>query len=210
MAGTKDDARWDKNFKVLKEFKEEYGRLPKMKEEYKGVKIGRWVANIRYYYNLKHEVDRRIVLDEKRMEDLESIGFIFGDWTIHFDILVRFKEEYGRFPETYETYEGFEIGMYCNNIRARYNHSYGHIKDNLLKALEKIDFPLTDWKDYKWNMRFGFLKEFKEKHGRLPKCNEKYNGFCLGAWMYRERRKTDNPERIERLKSIGVEIKGDK
>ena len=35
MAGIKDDARWDKNFKVLKEFKEEYGRLPKMKEEYK-------------------------------------------------------------------------------------------------------------------------------------------------------------------------------
>ena len=175
MAGTKDDARWDKNFKVLKEFKEEYGRLPKMREEYKGVKIGKWVANIRYYYNIKHEVDRRIVLDEKRMEDLESIGFIFGDWTIHFDILVRFKEEYGRFPEVNE-----------------------------------IGFPLTDWKDYKWDMRFGFLKEFKEKHGRLPKCNEKYNDFCLGAWMYRERRKTDNPERIERLKSIGVEIKGDK
>lgn len=41
MAGIKDNVRWDKNFRALKEFKEEYGRFPKVREEYKGVKIGK-------------------------------------------------------------------------------------------------------------------------------------------------------------------------
>lgn len=98
--------------------------------------------------------------------------------------------------------------MYCNNLRVRYTHSYGHVKDDLIKALEEIDFPFTNWKDYKWELKFKLLKEFKEEYGRLPHNKEEYKGVNIGTWLMNHKKyDRTNPERKQLLESVGVKFK---
>lgn len=106
---------WEINFKLLKEFKEEYGRFPKYGEIYKDFNIGFYVCNLRNRYNK----DDRYIRKEL-VEALEEIGFNlsnkqYNTWYNNFKILKEFKEEYGRLPLNREVYKGVKIGIWLMN-----------------------------------------------------------------------------------------------
>lgn len=107
---------WEINFKILKEFKEEYGRFPKNNETYKGFNIGDYVSNLRNRYS-----DDNRSIKKELVEALEEIGFnlLFDNrkttWAKNFQILKEFKEVYGRLPHNNEDYKGVNIGIWLMN-----------------------------------------------------------------------------------------------
>lgn len=65
-----------------------------------------------------------------------------------------------------------------------------------------------DYEEKKWKENFELAKEFKEKYGRFPRVKEEYKGVKLGTWLMNHKiYDRNNQERIELLKSIGVEFK---
>ncbi len=114
---------WEINFKILKEFKEEYGRFPNYNETYKGFNIGDYVSNLRNRYT-----DDNRSIKKELVEALEEIGFnlLFdirkATWDKNFQILKDFKEEYGRLPHNNEKYKGVNIGKWLMNHK-KYNRT---------------------------------------------------------------------------------------
>lgn len=204
--GSLYDKLWDKHIKLLKEFKEEYGRLPYNDEIYRGVAIGAWVCSVRFTYNNPDSDNISIRLNENRIKQLEEMDFQFADWKSKFELLKEFKEEYGRFPYRREEYKGVKIGLYVYNIRYRYLNNK-HIKKDFVKALKEIGFTFNYTRDCVWNSNFILLKEFKEEYGRFPHTREAYKDVQLGKWLANcKTRYRNNSERRELLESIGVEF----
>lgn len=63
----RDDARWERNFNVLKDYVEEFGCFPKKDTEYKGVKIHGWLQNQK---NFK----RKGTLPQNRLDALNNFN----------------------------------------------------------------------------------------------------------------------------------------
>ena len=64
--------QWNYKFELLKEFKNEFNRLPKNKESYKNIKLGIWLTYQKTYFN-------KGKLSKERKQLLESIGLVFKD-----------------------------------------------------------------------------------------------------------------------------------
>ena len=132
----KNDIKFMEKFKLLKEFKEEFGRFPKSKEIYKGVKLGAWCSDIRAR-KWRHSKDRIALLD--------SIGFIWKlqeySWDINFNLLKEFKEKFGRFPSSIEKYKGNLLGSWCDVQRHYYNHNNHVLSKDKINLLNSIGFP---------------------------------------------------------------------
>lgn len=166
------DAIWLEKFNLVKEFKEEYGRFPYQKEEYKGVKLGIWLVN------QKCRLTNRSV----RMEMLKSIGFYFGSlydksWDTYIKLLKEFKEEYDRFPYPKEEYKGVKLGAWLRNQKTRLDN--GPRKE----MLKSIGFDFGSLHDKSWDEHIKLLKEFKEEYDRFPYNDEIYHGVAIGAWV---------------------------
>lgn len=63
--------------------------------------------------------------------------------------------------------------------------------------------------DVLWETQFDLLKKFKEKNGRWPKFQEKYEGYSLGRWYYKQKQQaysanSSYQQRIDKLLSIGA------
>ena len=59
-----------------------------------------------------------------------------------------------------------------------------------------------------WIQHFGSLEKFIRENGRLPKKKEYYDDFCLGVWMFSQRRRYQDglltEDRIKTLKDLNV------
>lgn len=205
-----EEIRWRENFELTKEFKEKYGRFPRSKEEYKGVKLGVWLNN------QKSRLTNRSV----KMEMLKSIGFPFEpivdiQWQNNFKLLKEYLDRYGKYPGTKESYKGVNLGSWIDTIRHAYNINKFNknkkvhmvLTESRMKQLEEINFEFNDW-----GINFRILKEFKEEYGRFPKNNETYKGFNIGSYVsnLRNRYSDDNrcikKELVEALEEIGFNL----
>ncbi|MFQ9065703.1 MAG: helicase associated domain-containing protein [Romboutsia timonensis] len=113
---TKNDIKFMEKFNLLKEFKEEFGKLPTTVDEYKGVKLGAWCSNVRVLYKCN-------CLSEDLYNKLREIGFMFDynkeKWEYNFNLLKEFKEEFNRLPRQYEKYKNVDIGFWIYNNMSR-------------------------------------------------------------------------------------------
>lgn len=197
---TKNDIKFMEKFNLLKEFKEEFGRFPKSREIYKGVKLGMWCSDIRGK-KWRHSKDRIALLD--------SIGFIWDvrkhKWDTNFKLVKEFKEEFGKMPSSTEIYKGVKLGMWCDIQRHYYNNDIDSISKERIDLLNSIGF-VWSIQDDRYNNNFELLKEFKEEFNRLPRQYEKYKNVDIGFWIYNNMSRCDDERKKELLRSVGVNI----
>ena len=62
---------WDNMIQLLRDFKTEYGRLPKKDEDYRGVKVGQWCVNQR-------RALRAGSYDDERIAQLQDLGIVLS------------------------------------------------------------------------------------------------------------------------------------
>ncbi len=67
-------------------------------------------------------------------------------------------------------------------------------------------YPKPTKYDLEWEAHYELLKEFCELFGRLPAYAETYKEFRLGRWLHETTRRSrvNRPDRIEKLKSVGI------
>lgn len=131
---------FDMYVSLLKEFINEYGRYPKLKEIYKGKDIGTWTVKTRTIYNngIKDEEGniryKTFKLTKKQVEQLIKMKFMFKKefipaWNNNFKLLKEFINEYKRFPKNGEKYKGKCLGAWCSNQKTNFSHGREIKKD---------------------------------------------------------------------------------
>ena len=195
--------KWEQNFALLEAFCAEYGRFPKQKDEYQGVKLGFWCANQR-----KDVAGGKCQPDRERR--LREIGLIANNtfdvhWEQHFAMLQRFVDTYERFPIDTEYFENFNLGKWCSHQKQQAKlPNYSPERIAKLRDLGLFESTNTAL----WDRHYQSLERFVVEYQRLPKSNEVYEGFKLGAWCTEQKRKVNAggyaPDRVERLEAIGL------
>lgn len=187
-----EDSLWEEHFHLLKEFKEQFGRLPSYSESYKGFRLGRWL----------HDTVRRArVSRPDRIEKLQSIGVV-DKWERNLALVERFKEVYDRLPCRNESYQGVNIGAWLAMQTARLRNEREWFSQEQLKMLSDLEIFASDW-----DRKCRLLEAFLEEHDRLPKYTEIYREVRLGRWLAYQRKTLDpvkHADRIERLGRLGA------
>lgn len=200
-----NEQKWNANFKLVKEFKKKFNRLPKHKEKYKGVAIGNWTNNQQYYF-------RRGALSNTHIRKLESIGLNLGrlqrQWNAKFELLKEFINEFNRFPKQSEHYKGIAIGIWTSDQKQYFKK--GKLSEERIQKLESIGFTASNSFKEQWEYKFELLKEFKEEFGKFPAKYTVYKGIQIGQWIHNQRQKfmsnTLEKEQIEKLESTGIRL----
>ena len=180
---------WDDTFALVQAFQEEHGRLPTPKEEYNGVRVGRWLET-----RLQRDKNR-----PDRMEKLQRLN-ILSKWEQHYQQLIAFIGEHGRLPKKDEKPNGFGLGNWLYKQKKRLHST----EDPLTPAQKELlaQLPVDSWQ-----IKFLLTQEFRQEYERFPKQTEVYRGVKIGRWLYEQRRllsSETNEEKIAKLKQIGA------
>lgn len=127
--------------------------------------------------------------------------------------LVQFVAEHGhpRVPVSHRTEpDGFALGTWVKVQRRE--HSLGTLKDERLRALREAGFAFEVRHPLKqWQRNVDRLTAFKDEHGhtRVPYYYETADGFGLGAWVGRMRRRRASGEvtdqQVADLDAVGMD-----
>ena len=196
------DEVWDKKYRLLEQFVEEYRRFPRRNDEYQGVKIGVWCDSQKTFA-------KKGALSSERLEKLDALGLFETSqsaiWHKNFHLLEQFVEEYERIPKSGEEYFGVNIGQWC--IKQKALAKKGKLPFKLLEKLASLGLFKT-FRSVVWEKKYRLLEQFVEEYGRFPKMNEEYFGVNLGNWCIKQKalaKKGKLPfEQFEKLKSIGL------
>ena len=197
--------RWYENFNILKDFINEFNRLPKNSESFKDIKIGSWLNEQKARYN-------KGKLDKERQELLESIGVIFKSdddikWDEKFKILKEFISIYKRMPSSTESFKDIKIGSWLECQKMKYTK--GKLLQEKQELLESIGITLNiTYLDIIWNKKFELFKDFINEFDRLPKNGEIYKEIKIGSWIGNQKARYKkgklDKERQMLLESVGV------
>lgn len=163
----------DNKINLCKEFYNEFRRLPKNKETYKGFNIGYFVQGIRRGENshLKPIIEEifHCKLDKKiSLTDNERIN-----------LCKEFHKDFHRLPKDREIYKGFNIGCFIRHIKEGYNSHLKPIveeifgvKLEIIKKSKPNIIPDTD--------KLQYCREHFIQFKRLPRNRETFKGFNIG------------------------------
>lgn len=146
------------------------------------------------------------IIDIKNIFD--DIKLSFGQtWDEAYNSLLRFKQEFDRFPIKSETYNGFAIGSWIRRQRIAYKeHKLTEKQINMLNAIG------LSWNvlDEQWNEKYELLKAYINENQKLPQCKTMYKSIAIGKWLdsQKQRHKIGklSNERVEKLINIGVNL----
>jgi superfamily II DNA or RNA helicase len=196
---------WDFNLGVLVRFKKQHSRFPKAVERYEEVKIGNWCSNQRAAY-------KNGSLPADKIRKLESEGFLWDGnqqiWYDNFQVLKGFIKAEGRFPNSKESHNGFEVGLWC--VRMRTLYKAGKLQDVFIKELDRIGM-VWDLDEQAWSEKYEALKAFVLEKRRAPYPKEEIGGVKVGAWLIKQRSEnrdgTLSEGRQQRMSALGIPVK---
>ena len=185
------DAAWEERYELVLEFLDRFGRLPYSYEEFRGVKLGRWLE-----VHTKRDAGR-----PDRMEKLARIGAL-DKWERFYRLLESFVKENDRLPDKKEVYADVPLGAWLTRQRTAMRNEDSKLSKEQKEKLSQLGITCSDWET-----KFGLVLSFCEEHGRLPKFEDGYRGVNIGRWLYAQRKSLDptrDAQRVAKLHSIGA------
>ena len=202
---------WDENYKLLLQYKEEYGdaNVP-VKYEINGVKLGMWLYTQRSLYN-QHKLSQEYI---NKLNELEI------DWKRkkrisldeYFKLLEEYKKEYGNIdvPRDYKI-DDINLGIWLQSQRKLYRKN--KLSEKLIERFNKMGVKWNIKNNLSWDYYYNLLVEYKEKYGNtdLPQ-DYKVDDILLGAWLSRQRiayygnsNRRITEEQINKLNELGID-----
>ena len=187
-----DDNAWLAKLDLLRQYVDEHKCLPTQRDEYQGVKLGKWVTTQRSAKKGKC----RYVMPPEREAALEAVpGWVWevdldAVWQARLDLLRQYVEENKCLPIQKAEYQGVKLGNWISIQRLAKKWKGGHIMTPEREAaLEAI--PGWFWEvdlDAVWYVRLGLLRQYVEENKCLPTDRKsEYQGVKLGAWVSSQR-----------------------
>ncbi|MCB6992809.1 Helicase associated domain protein [bacterium 210820-DFI.6.37] len=211
------DQRWETNYAAAKAYFQEFGNLlvNVSDKEYQGVKLGRWLAQLRSY---KKSHIQSEYLTEERIAALDAIGMVWDVpdylWEQNYHAAVRYHREHGNLevPSYYIDEDGIRLGAWIFNMRAiRRNPSEkrGRLSREQIQKLDEIDMIWETRRNTTWNKSYEAACQYKKEHGNLdiPVAYITEDGCRLGRWIRHQRdnyKRGLSKERIAKLEAIGM------
>ena len=209
------DVAWEKYYAAAKAYSAEHGDLlPVVTDKaYHGVKLGRWIAQIRSYR--KSGICSAYLTDE-RIRLLDEIGMVWDvpDYLFekNYAALLDYYKENGNsdVPCYYVTADGLRLGTWVSNIRSRRKKigQGAELTDELIKRLDELDFSWNGQHKDTWDKAYLAACAYKKKNGNLkiPVAYVTAEGLALGRWL---RRQIDSGEKLsaekkKKLLALGV------
>lgn len=210
-APPKPRANWQENYQILRQFISEYGRLPKARESYQGIRIGNWCAAQKQAVKKPDfPADRRVLLEEVGLFD-DQIDLT---WMEKFHLLEEFAALHHRFPTAREDYRDVHLGRWYSDQKQKSKKpNYPKKQLELLNGITldrsdkleesgPVEVPLNS----KWAEKFRLVEAFILEHKRLPNSREIYQGVQIGRWFFFQKQKAKEPnypkKQLELLDSI--------
>lgn len=200
---------WDKGYRYAKAFYEANGHL-EMEQRYKtedGYALGLWVNNYRKAYNgLKTQVP----VSDDQIKLLEAIGMVWKKdkiWDKRFAALEEFYRTMHRLPKSdSDDKEELILGRWLYSQRKYYRD--GYFTKYKLQKLASVGIT-EEWlkpQPTPFEKGYAVAKAYYDEHGNLDiSANYQYsNGFWLGAWANKIRKKKDmlGEEQLKKLNAI--------
>jgi superfamily II DNA or RNA helicase len=183
--------KWKASFDQLSAYVNENGhaRVPKDYKTADGVSLGWWVMIQRANF-------RKGKLDAELQDRLEGLHPTWS-WDPRTDQLeeafanlCEFVKENGhaRVPRNYKSTNGFALGAWAQNQRAKYNK--GRLEADLQRRLEDFH-PTWSWDPHtdRWEEGFRQLCAYIDQHGntRVRQSYKAPDGYPLGSWVGNQR-----------------------
>lgn len=211
------DRRWEIHYAAAKAYFQEFGDLlvSVSDKEYHGVKLGRWLAQLRSYR--KSRIQREYLTAE-RIEALDAIGMVWDVpdylWEQNYHAAVAYHREHGDLdvPSYYVDKNGVRLGAWILNMRAiRRNsgHKRGRLTEEQIGRLNDIGMIWESKQNTTWNKSYEAACRYKKEHGNLdiPTAYITEDGCRLGRWIRHQREnynKKMSKERVAKLDAIGM------
>ena len=172
-----------------------------------GKSIALWITVQRRYY-------REGKLTEKQIKKLNLVGMaleIADSWEIGFAHAEEYRKVNGDLlvPCKYICADGYPLGKWILNQRNNHNNptKYHNLTVEQAKRLEQIGM-VWDKCDNNWNMAYKLATDYYRVNGNLHVSGiyKAKNGFCLGSWVYSQRKKSRKGELPDEYKQKLDEI----
>ncbi len=201
---------WEMKRQALFRFCDENNRIPKKKECYENVRIGKWlqsqkkkiidIINVVYIklsenQYIKNELDRYI--EEKELRSHEH------KYTIQQkkDLLLKYVNEKNKLPSCNEEYDNIKLGKFYSHLKEKIMsiqtpiymeyQNIQIIKKDFDRYLKK-KYERSQYIKYTIEEKKYFLTKYVNEKNKLPKLKEKYENFDLGIFYMCIKQKIEN------------------
>ena len=186
---TISDEKWNKNYQILKNFLEEFKRLPTYQETYQNLKLGVWILRQRSLY-------QQIKLRPEYIKKLEELDG--WNWDIsHADTIWNSKLEYlkeyvdinGEIPKIGSIYRGVKIGKWVSDQRHAINsNGVRKLTPERKRLLEEVRGWSWNPTEDRWMSSFNRLRRYVNEFGKIPLARYcMYEDVNLGEWVTYQR-----------------------
>jgi hypothetical protein len=178
-----DQAKWEKAFKCLVAYKEEFGHcmVTKNTSMDRDFNLSSWVSNQR---------TNKEKLPTERRNLLNKLGFIWDvshfKWEEGFQCLVTYKDEFGDcLVQNGSQYSGYKLSQWVGDQRENSHR----LTSEQRSRLDGLGFVWNVLK-YRWEEGFTNLVDYKDEFGDCRvRDKSKYRNYNLGSWVSKQRSK---------------------
>jgi len=198
---------WNATCNLMKEFYIKNDRLPKCREEYQNVNIGKWLNWQKQAYKNGTLSEERINLLNDITEEWSEIKDINSVWNATCNLLKEFYIKNDRLPKSTDEYQNVNIGKWLSTQKTAYKK--GNLSEERINLLNDITEEWNKDQNSVWNATCNLMKEFYIKNERLPKRTDEYQNVNIGKWLNWQKtaykKGTLSEERINLLNDITEE-----
>ncbi|HBI61715.1 MAG TPA: hypothetical protein DDY31_10990, partial [Lachnospiraceae bacterium] len=209
----KSAGSFERKYKAASEYYKEYGNLEMPSTfVYKGEKLGKWLNELRLAR--KKEGQNNQNLTKEKVQKLNQIGMVWekkDSWEYRCEMAKEYFIKHGNLEisQQYVTEDGIWLGKWLYIQRMQYKK--GVLEGWKKEKLEKAGICWKSASELAFEKGCKALEEYFSKYKSLE-ISKGYvmpDGYRLGSWVYRQRKKKRDGkltgEQAERLAVLGVE-----
>ncbi len=203
----KEDFTWEEKKEILFEFCNTYKKFPKQEEEFKNIKIGKWLIN--QLRNKKNNTNLKNICVKLSINEYVKVyidnyfenknkGKQKFSWDKKKEVLFEFCNTYKKVPTQKDKYNNLNIGTWFLSQKNIINS----IEDDLYEKLSmnkyiksNLDNYLKEKKDKKDKKdKIDFLFKFCDINKRTPILKEEYENVNIGILFSNQKNNINNIE----------------
>ncbi len=202
---TPQNDAWYNRYELIKQFKEENGRLPASKDN---------KSFVVWFYLQRVDFEKGL-LSEEKIELLKELGVnlemgnIEISWKDFYEKTKAFLEENGRLPQFEDEYMDKKVGSWLCDQRKKFRNK--KLSENHQSLLEELGVVFGEKTELIFNANLERLKEYLKIYGEFPSSSVVYNDFKIGWWCARQRECFAKGKlqdfQIESLKAINFDLR---